>query len=107
MFKSLTLVASTAAAAVLFSGCAMTVGTPATGFLYTDAQGPGHAATPNKIAKTGTSTCTSVLGLLASGDCSISTAAKNGGISKVSTVDYKVKNILGIYATTEIIVTGE
>lgn len=65
------------------------------------------AATPNAMTKTGTSTCTSILGLVAEGDCSISTAAKNGGITKVSTVDFDVSNILFLYATTTVIVTGE
>lgn len=107
MKKTLTLAAMTAAAALTFSGCAMTVGTPATGFIMNNSTGPGQASTSHKIVKTGESTCQSILGLVASGDCSIATAAKNGGITKVATTDYKVTNILGLYATTTIVVTGE
>ena len=40
-------------------------------------------------------------------DFSIQTAAKNGGITKISTVDVKNKNILGIISWTTTIVTGE
>lgn len=40
-------------------------------------------------------------------DYSIQTAAKNGGISKISTVDVLNKNILGIIGWTTTIVTGE
>ena len=40
-------------------------------------------------------------------DASIMTAAKNGGISKISTVDYKYTNLAGIIHTHECIVTGE
>jgi len=40
-------------------------------------------------------------------DASIQTAAKNGGITKISTVDIKTKDILGIVVTYECIVTGE
>lgn len=41
-------------------------------------------------------------------DTGIATAAKNGGISKVATVDYKVyKSFLGIKTTYSCIVTGE
>ncbi len=40
-------------------------------------------------------------------DCSIRTAARNGGISKVSTVDFKTADILGIIQTYTTIVTGE
>lgn len=105
--KSFKVAAIAAAAAVTFSGCAMTVGSPATGFILNSAKGPGHAATPHKIMKEGRSTCQSILGLVASGDCTISTAAKNGGITKVATVDFDVSNILGIFAKTTIIVTGE
>ncbi len=106
MKKTVTLVALSAAAALTFSGCAMTIGSPATGFILNNSKGPGKV-TDNKIVKTGTSTCQSILGLVASGDCSIATAAKNGGIKKVATVDYDVNNILGLFATTTVIVTGE
>jgi hypothetical protein len=105
--KLFSMMAAGTAAAVLMSGCAMTVGSPATGFVYTKAKGPGHAATPNAMVKTGEATCTSILGIVANGDCSISTAAKNGGITKVATVDYDVTNVLYLYATTTVIVTGE
>jgi hypothetical protein len=40
-------------------------------------------------------------------DYSIHTAAKNGGINKIATVDIKTKNVLGIIWTFETIVTGE
>lgn len=40
-------------------------------------------------------------------DYSIQTAAKNGGINKIATVDIKTTNVLGIIWTFETIVTGE
>ena len=40
-------------------------------------------------------------------DASIMTAAKNGGISKISTVDYKYSDLAGLIQTHECIVTGE
>ena len=40
-------------------------------------------------------------------DYSIHTAAKNGGINKIATVDIKTTNVLGIIWTFETIVTGE
>lgn len=40
-------------------------------------------------------------------DWSIQSAAKNGGINKVASVDIKQTNILGIIWTFETIVTGE
>jgi hypothetical protein len=51
---------------------------------------------------------TCFLGALCFGaDASIQTAAKNGGITKVSTVDLKTSNVLGIIVTYTCIVTGE
>jgi len=41
------------------------------------------------------------------GDASIKTAAKNGGITKISTVDIKRLNVLGVYQQVTTIVTGE
>ena len=40
-------------------------------------------------------------------DASIRQAAKNGGITKISTVDMKKTNFLGIFTGYECIVTGE
>ena len=66
-------------------------------------------ATSNTVgSKVGTSTAQVYLGFLAfDADASIKTAAKQGGISKISTVDIKTKNILGLLITYETIVTGE
>ncbi len=59
-------------------------------------------------SKTGKATGTCFLGYLCFGaDASIQSAAKNGGISKVSTVDLKTTNLLGIIVTYTCIVTGE
>ncbi|TAF67539.1 MAG: hypothetical protein EAZ55_04290 [Cytophagales bacterium] len=40
-------------------------------------------------------------------DASIQKAAKNGGITTISTVDLKRTSIMGLYVTYETIVTGE
>lgn len=84
-----------AAAATLFlSSCSITL--PVT-------------ATSNAIgSKVGVSSATCYLGLLCfDADASIQTAAKNAGISKISTVDIKQKNLLNIVITYETIVTGD
>jgi hypothetical protein len=67
------------------------------------------AATSNPIgSKVGQQSADIFLGVLCfDGDASIKTAAKNGGISKVSTVDIKTFNVLGIYQKVTTIVTGE
>ena len=92
-------------AVFMFLGCATMI---PIGTLYTKAKLP-MMVTSNSGAslKTGVSQCTSILGLIALGDCSIATAKKNGGITKVYSVDWDVKNILGIYGTYKVIVRGE
>jgi len=40
-------------------------------------------------------------------DSGIQQAAKNGGITKISTVDFKVTDILGLYQTYTCTITGE
>ena len=87
------LFTATAVAAVL-SACSITV--PVT-------------ATSNPVgSKVGTAKATCYLGVLCFGeDASIQTAAKNGGISKISTVDLKQSNTLNIIVSYETIVTGE
>jgi hypothetical protein len=58
--------------------------------------------------KVGKASGTCFLGALCFGaDASIQSAAKNGGITKVSTVDLQTKNVLGIVVTYTCIVTGE
>lgn len=66
-------------------------------------------ATSNDVgSKVGTATANGFFGyLFFNADASIRTAAKNGGITKISTVDIKHKNILGILTNYECIVTGE
>jgi hypothetical protein len=67
------------------------------------------AATSNPVgAKVGSATAPVFLGVFVfDGDASIKSAAKNGGITKISTVDMKQFTILNIYSTYTTIVTGE
>ena len=58
-------------------------------------------------SKEGKSCASSVLGWFASGDASIGTAAKNGGITTVTRIERESNNILGIYATYCTVVHGE
>lgn len=66
-------------------------------------------ATSNPVGdKVGTASATGYFGVLFfDADASIRTAAKNGGITKISTVDIKQKNVLNLIVTYETIVTGE
>jgi hypothetical protein len=104
MTKIILLVCS---AAVVLSGCAMTNTAPVTGFLYNGSKGT-YGATSNPVAaKTGESCSSSILGIIGSGDASAASAAKAGGITKISTVDSDNFGVLGIYAKSCTVVTGE
>ena len=66
-------------------------------------------ATSNPVGtRVGTAKATGFLGILFfNADASIRTAAKNGGITKISTVDIKQTSLLNLIVTYETIVTGE
>jgi hypothetical protein len=91
--KSL-FIGTCAAATMLFSSCSITL--------------PVGATSNTVGSKVGISKGTTYFQILAFGaDASIKSAAKNGGITKISTVDIKKSDILGIIQTYETIVTGE
>ena len=89
----------------LLSGCAtnMPAGVIVTNLKLpiatTDAGGQAH--------KVGEASCSSILTLVANGDCSIETAKKNGGITNVHHVDWHVDNLLGIWAKYTVVVYGD
>lgn len=93
------------AGGALLTGCA----TPFPyGAIYTKIKEPVAVGdTPIIGAKVGKAMSTSVLGLIATGDASITTAARNGGITKISHVDYEVRNLLGVIGEYTTIVYGE
>jgi len=94
------------AAAALFCSCGVTK-SPVMGVVYTDVVS-GNAVTSNKLAtKVGKGMAKGILGIVATGDASYQTAAKNAGITKISHVDERSYTILGIYTTYETIVYGE
>lgn len=93
---------------VFLVGCGARAVQPVNGILISDVTSSYPISNPDvKNAKTGKATCESILGWVASGDCSITEAAKNGGIEKVRRVDYKSKSTLGIIAKHTVIVHGE
>ena len=78
------------------------------GVIVNQVQGPQAAGSGSiKYTKVGTAEAQSVLGIVATGDCSIKTAAQNGGITTIKFVDYKVDNILGIIGKYTTIVYGD
>ncbi|WP_034628174.1 TRL-like family protein [Desulfocurvibacter africanus] len=102
--RTFPILLSTVALAAMLSGCA----TPLpTGAIYTGVTMPSAATAELSTDKKGTAQCISVLGLVAVGDCSIDTAVRDGGITKISHVDFRAKNILGVYGQYTTTVYGE
>jgi hypothetical protein len=93
MLKKMSFMAVIFSALLLLSSCSITAPLAAT------------AAPIGK--KVGTAKASIIFGLCFGGDYSVQAAAKNGGITKVSTVDVKYFNVLGIFQTRTCIVTGE
>ncbi|MDR1951993.1 MAG: TRL-like family protein [Elusimicrobiota bacterium] len=93
-----------------FNGCILYSNEPV-GLIYsnvTKASPETRVVTNNVGSKIGVSKAHSILGLVATGDYGIARAASKAGITKISSVDIQVKNIiLGIYTSYTIIVTGE
>ena len=91
--------------ALFLMGCASQ--TPH-GFILIDNTLPMQVgdSTVNPVKK-GTATSTSILWLVASGDSSLEAACKNGGITKISHADWKVRNILGVIGEYTTTVYGE
>lgn len=76
------------------------------GGLYTSAQTGLHVTENNIGKKKGEACATSILGLVTTGDASIRAAADAGNISRISSVDTSMMNVLGIYAKFCTIVSG-
>ncbi|RJP76152.1 MAG: hypothetical protein C4524_10575 [Candidatus Zixiibacteriota bacterium] len=95
---------------ILLAGCTVGVGPQVGtyGWIYTDFNGPVIATDSNAgHAKVGTSTYTSILGLVATGDGSIHAAMTDGGITRIHHVDYKNYSILGVYHKMTVYVYGD
>lgn len=94
--------------AAMASGCVMVGKTNAYAPLTLDVQSPDMSFVDNNVQplKKGTATATGII-CFVEGDASLTAAMENGGITKVHHVDYKVKSILGIVASTTTIVWGE
>ncbi len=96
-------------AAVLLAG-ASCASTKPVGILYTDIRVPvttGNAADATASPKVGVAVSKSILGLVATGDSSITAACANGGIRKIHHVDWEANSILGLFSTYRCVVWGE
>ncbi|MEG0795308.1 MAG: TRL-like family protein [Odoribacter sp.] len=94
------------AIAALMSSCAV-VQSPVGAWAYVNVKGPVAVTSNSGSSKVGTAECQGILGLVATGDASIQTAAKSAGISRIHHVDYESSSILGIIGKYKVVVYGE
>ena len=96
---------------LLLAGCAwyVTPVKPPLGLIYAQYKAPMSTEfNGTKVgSKTGTAESTSILGWIALGDCSTTTAAKNGNIQTINYADYEYMNVLGVYQSFKTTVYGE
>ncbi len=77
------------------------------GGIYSDVQF-NERTTDNALGgKRGEACASNILGIIATGDASAATAAKQAGITKIASVDGTASNILFFYSTYCVVVTGE
>ncbi len=77
------------------------------GAIFSNASGPLAVTANQGGTKEGRATAKGILGIVSFGDGSANAAAKEGGITKIRTVDVESFNILGIYYSYTTVVTGE
>lgn len=103
MKKSLALVLL--AVMTVLGGCATAI-KPVTG-LYANVSGPLAATGATGEARlVGRASARSILGLIATGDASISAAARDGGIREIHYVDYETQSFFGIVSEFTVVVYG-
>ncbi len=107
--RSLLAAAALVALALSTTGCAGIAFNGRVGYaaIYAENKMPETATSNSPGPKTGEACAQSVLGWVTTGDATIPTAARNGGIRRIATVDNKHTNILGVYSTYCVVVTGE
>ena len=105
MSKKVLSIAAILFLVALVGGCA----TPYPyGALYTEVKAPVSVTDGGlTYSKVGTAKAQSVLGMVATGDCSIKAAASNGGITRIKFVDYDAKNVLGLFGEYTTTVYGD
>ena len=95
------------AAAFVALACAGCVKSPVVGGIYTDVK-DGLAVTGNAgSSKVGTAEVKGYVGLVALGDASIQTAARDAGITRIHHVDNQAKSYVGVYTIYTVIVYGD
>ncbi len=81
---------------------------PPVGLLYSAFKAPLTTEFSGQAAelKSGEASTSSVLGLVATGDCSLEAAAHEGGLNTIEYCDYSYLNVLGVYQRFTVVAYG-
>ncbi len=92
----------------LMVGCYRAPVMPPIGAIYSGIEAPLSTEFSGQSTglKSGEASSSSILGLIATGDCSIEAAAEDGGLSTVEYCDYKYTNVFGIYQSFTVVAYG-
>ena len=90
----------------LSTGCAVVVRQPVPGGLYSETTSPLMATSNPAGNRIGVACQQTILGAFASGDASIETARRNGGITMITSVDETGNSIALLYAKYCVVVRG-
>ena len=100
------LVLAAVGSLTMLAGC-QPVASPLMGVFYNETKFGWEATSNSGEAKEGKACAQTIMGLVATGDASISAAKAAGGITEVSHVDHSAKSILGIVGDFCTIVKGK
>jgi uncharacterized protein YceK len=94
------------------SGCAgiafVGTGAPGSTGLYAATTSRSFINEQTKLGSKSAESCiTSILGLITTGEAGVNETSKKAGISRVTHIDQKLTNILGVYATYCVMVYGD
>ncbi|HYO51225.1 TRL-like family protein [Archangium sp.] len=112
LLRKLFVVAVLSMGATGLAGCAGVAfaGAGTLGFfsLYANTTGVRYLNDQARLgSKSGEGCATSILGIVTTGDTSVNETTRKANINRVSHIDYRFENILGVYAKYCVIVYGE
>jgi hypothetical protein len=108
--RRMAIVAAVCGVLLAAAGCFQAPVVPPTGLIYSEYNAPlttEFDQTQASQLKTGQAYSTSILGLIAYGDCSLDAAAKDGGLSTIEYCDYSFFNVLGVYQKFTVVAHGK
>lgn len=100
------LLLTAAGGLLVLTGC-QPVASPLMGILYNETKFGWEATSNTNATKEGKACANTIMGLVATGDASISAAKAAGGITEVAHVDHSAKSVIGIIGEFCTIVKGK